>query len=829
MGKTCEIGISRMKKNSIKPIFFSFFLLAFFHSAFAGGYCSRSGTNGGFPGFQSTPDPRTDSFGVDHYSIHLDLQDFQGKHLHGHTQVRIKSAVNNLTEISLDLMMLQLDSVKQNGQGLNYSYNDTLISIDLDQALNQGDTATISVWYQGTPFQNPADWGGFYWTSQYAFNIGVSFVEEPHNFGRVWFPCLDNFVDRATYDFFITTDSTRKAFCGGLLQQELSNPDGSKTWHWFLSQDIPTYLASVAVADYASLEWNYQGLERSIPVVLAARPLDTTNLRNSFQHLDSAIAAYEQMFLPYQFDRVGYAIVPFSAGAMEHACNIAYMRFAIDGSLAYESLMAHELSHHWWGDLVTCKTASDMWLNEGWASYSEFLFDEFVYGFDEYMREVRNNHERMLQEAHWRDGAYLPVSGVGHEHTYSTTVYNKGADMLHTLRSYLGDRDFFDCINQFLDQNKFSDITSEEFRDFLSGCSGIDLNYFFDDWIFQKGWANFTIDTVRHEEFGADMYATDVFIRQRLHKADHLYQEVPLQLTFFSDEWDSVTHTATVSGACSQFSTLLPFEPSFVAVDYFDKLSDATTAEFRVLNQTVLADFGTAKMLVDVDSISDSALLRVEHHWAVPDPFKSPMPGLHLSRNRFWRVDGLLPANFKASAEVVYDETAASAFLDKGLITNTEDSMALLYRPNPQSDWSLVPGFQIDVQVNPNNRRGVISWPDLKKGEYVLGIYDVGRGDTSFSVNPCLTTGINASPEQTAFEIFPNPGTGRVTVKLEEGIEAKSYRIYSLSGQLIYTTLWPEGKSQISFDMSEQGSGTYIFNIVDNHGRQINRTFIINQ
>jgi hypothetical protein len=192
-------------------------------------------------------------------------------------------------------------------------------------------------------------------------------------------------------------------------------------------------------------------------------------------------------------------------------------------------------------------------------------------------------------------------------------------------------------------------------------------------------------------------------------------------------------------------------------------------------------------------------------------------------------VDGIIPEGFKASAEVVYDETSASGFLDQGLITNIEDSMALLYRSNPQSDWSLVPDFQINVQINPNNRRGIISWPELKKGEYVLAIYDAARQDTNYSVNQCLSTGISQPEEGVGFSIFPNPGTGRVTVKLESVFSAVEFQVYSITGDLVLSSTWPEGETQHTLELAEQAAGTYILKLLDNQGRQHSRTFIINQ
>ena len=175
---------------------------------------------------------------------------------------------------------------------------------------------------------------------------------------------------------------------------------------------------------------------------LTALPGDTTNMKLSFTHLDEAMQAFEGRFGAYRWPKVGFSAVPFNAGAMEHATCIAYPKSLLDGTTNYETLMAHELSHHWWGDLVTCRTAEDMWLNEGWASFCEMLFTEALYGEEAYRDAVRDNHKDVLLYAHRSDGGRFPVSGIPLNITYGDHVYNKGADVARNLRSFMGDEDF---------------------------------------------------------------------------------------------------------------------------------------------------------------------------------------------------------------------------------------------------------------------------------------------------------------------------------------------------------------------------------------------------
>jgi aminopeptidase N len=166
------------------------------------------------------------------------------------------------------------------------------------------------------------------------------------------------------------------ALCNGALISTIDNGNGTKTWNWEMNEEIPSYLACVAVGNYAPAYFNYYGIEDTIPVQLGAVAADTSDMKNSFVHLTDALSIFENHFGPYRWNKVGYSLVPFTGGAMEHATNIAYPNFMVNGNTLYEDFLVHELSHHWFGDLATCETAEDMWLNEGWASYCVYLFYE---------------------------------------------------------------------------------------------------------------------------------------------------------------------------------------------------------------------------------------------------------------------------------------------------------------------------------------------------------------------------------------------------------------------------------------------------------------------
>ena len=210
---------------------------------------------------------------------------------------------------------------------------------------------------------------------------------------------------------------------------------------------IPTYLACMATGPYTSWSRTYNG----VPIEIAAlfSPI-LRQCQHTFVNLPAAINLFTQYYGSYPFNKIGYTLVNFTGGAMEHATNIAIGKAFINGTLGYETLWAHELSHMWWGDKVTCKTVEDMWLNEGWASFNEALFTEAIYGPTAYKDWIRTNHRKVLQLAHITDGGYLALNNVPTSVTYGNTA-SKGADIVHTLRNYAGDSLFKVGAQHYLD------------------------------------------------------------------------------------------------------------------------------------------------------------------------------------------------------------------------------------------------------------------------------------------------------------------------------------------------------------------------------------------
>ncbi|MEP7264245.1 MAG: M1 family aminopeptidase, partial [Bacteroidota bacterium] len=354
----------------------------------------------------------SDSLHVIHYNINIENINFTLHTIKASCSVTIQAKQNNVSAIPLSLLELTVDSVKINGSSMVFSYNDTTLIIPAPSPMQLNDSLTADIYYHGAPVTDASGWGGFYFSSTHAFNMGIGFAADPHNYGKAWFPCIDEFTDHSIYDFYITTASNHKAFCNGILAGSVVNPNNTVTWHWQMNQPIASYLASIAVSNYYTLKCT----SNNINIEWACTVSDTPAVLNTFQHVDTILSSFITAYGPYPFDKVGFILVPFNSGAMEHATSI-HIGTAYMSGLTYETIWAHELSHMWWGDKVTCETAGDMWLNEGFASFNEAFMTEKVYGAVAYKNWLRINNKLVLQFAHIVDGNYLPLINVPHDYT----------------------------------------------------------------------------------------------------------------------------------------------------------------------------------------------------------------------------------------------------------------------------------------------------------------------------------------------------------------------------------------------------------------------------
>lgn len=764
---------------------------------------------------------RSDTFDILKTTINLELGSLGSPTITGNAQLRFAPKLNNRTFIRFDLLKMVVDSVKENNSLRTFTYNDTILKVNFALPKNTTDTSVFIVYYHGTPVIDATGWGGFYFdntqNAEYAYNLGVGFGAKPHNYGRVWYPCFDNFAERCKFEFNITSDTARRAYCNGVLASDVVN-GLKRTRKWVLNQEIPSYLASVSLAKYSEVNWSVNTLNGVKPIKLIANAADTTALKNGFVNLKSCINGFENYFGPYQWPRFGYCVVPFNSGAMEHATNITYPRPFI-GNLAYESdLMAHELSHHWWGDLLTCETPEDMWINEGMATFSSYMFLEWQYGKTRYLDKVKSEHDGLLHFLFKKEG-FRPISGVPHNLTYGTHVYVKGADVAHTLRGYMGDTAFFNACKYVMQQKAYKNMNSVEMRNLFQTSSGQNLSDFFNGWVFGPGWPHFAVDSVSYLQTAppGNVIAV-IYIKQKLFGATSYFNNVPLELSFFKNDWSRVVKKIVVSGATSSATVTLPFMPAMYALNFDAKISDATSHEAKSIKSTGTNNYVLGKVFLTVlNSGQDSSLVRITHNYVKPDPFKSNTGGHRLSNQHFWKVEGIFSPGFKAKARFNYDGsksiTGTYSYLDTSLVIYNGDSLGLFYRSSAAADWSwLNTGFKIKT----NTKIGSIEIDSLMPGEYCFG----NVGDTS-------TVSLSENIFVKGLRIFPNPGKGKIKIVFHtKPQQAVNLRITNIEGKKSGEFILRESNNEL--DLHLLTPGAYLFEFSDQMGKKQVQKVIIN-
>ncbi len=749
---------------------------------------------------------RSDTFDIVHTNIQLEVIDFTGRKIKGFCEVDFSPIEEDITVFTLDLDSLVVDSVLFNGMPTTFEYDTkTFLNIDLPQAVSTSDTASVRVYYGGTPTPDPGTFGGFRFTDGIAYNLGIGLSSSPYNFGRSWYPCFDNFVERSTYEFHLITANNRKGYAIGTFLGEMPMGGDTIMRSFEMTQPVPSYLVGVAISEYEENTVIYESISGDVPLQLVGRINTLNTMINTFTDLGAAVDALESWYGPYPWEKVGFVLTP--VGAMEHPTLIAYPENVGLGSNndGHRRLMAHELAHCWWGDIVTLSTPADMWFKEGNAEYGSHLFIEYLQGYDAFIRRVKSNWNLVMYSAHVDDGAYLPLSGLPFENTYGTHTYNKGASMIHNLRAYLGDDLFSSSMTDILDHFQYQSINAAQFRDRLSETSGIDLTSFFDDFIYSPGFAGFEIN----EMDITPNVSSPVIIEQKLRKKSNLHTNTPIEITFLAADGSRHTEQVMASDHLTEVEVTVPFDPVAAWLNGNHKLNLASFGSEYTFTETEAEAFDFTNITVNVTELDGGdAFIRVEHALIAPDQPLNPPQGSRISNSHYWKIDGLLPSTFNATANFEY-QGGSGLKLDADLTEFTEDSIVLVYRPNPSEDWVRYEPI-LTSNTSPNDGQGIIQAKNLQLGEYTFA-----NGEFPLMVN-------NKEPEVLSqLEVFPNPGKGIFYLSGQLAApRALNCSVFDVKGQLIKVIDLGDfhGEWNAEVDLRSLTKGSYLLKIEDEAG-----------
>ncbi len=740
---------------------------------------------------------RSDTIDILHYDIELDVTQFAQSFLHGKCTITFRTKMDNIDEINLDLLDMIIGGIESSGNDLNYSRNGFNVKVQWPEMIALGDTNSLTISYRGRPTVSAGSFGGFYFEGGYAYNLGIDLIGQPHNFGRSWFPCFDNFVERATYSISMISHQGRKGYAvGNFIGEEQIGGDTIRR-SYEMQKLLPTYLVGVAVANYAEDNFVHQGAYGDIPVQIVAKPGDMTDARNSLAFLPDAIDCLEFWYGPYVWNRVGYVMT--LRGAMEHAGNIAYPDNSVNGGVLSTRLMTHELCHHWWGNIITVNYAPDMWIKEGNAEYGAHLIEEYIGGKEPFRKTVRNNHHFVMTTAHLEDGDYLALSPLSQENTYGRHTYYRGASMMHNMRAYLGDSLFRSGQQDVLNTNAYSFLNAQAYRDALTTETGVDMTDFFNDWIFSPGYTDYYF---HHADYAGPIDQLSIVIGQNQFHSDHLHNNAPVPVTLFFEDGSKMHTRVNISGALDS-ATIgpVPSEPIGITVNTGQIMNLGMFEDAHRVMETGEYKDARANYRLNVDEFNDTFDIVVENHLTAPGGIYDEIQ-FRLSNKHFWHVVGNHDDDFTGRLFLFYDDNDELA-PDDDLTSVSEDSIVVMYRPDAAHEWTEYPDY-IKVKILPTDG----------KGNMILSV--VRNGDYTFANRLTDNVAIYEIQSNIKVDVFPNPASSEIHLVTEE-INFNRLQIYSLDGQLITEIHNPQSKEHIITSSFAPGEYIAIFSgIKDN-------------
>lgn len=702
---------------------------------------------------------RSDSFNILNYEITADLTRFSSQILIANTIVSFSPRMVGLTHLRLDLEGLTVDSILFKDEQPEYNYDGRFIDIYFAEALKKDSVYDIQVYYHGTPIIcNGDEFGGFYFENGVAYNLGIGINCIPHNYGRVWFPCFDNFVEHSTYKYNIISSEGRIGYAiGNLVFQDTISSDTIRR-EFVMDQPIPTYLSHIAVGPYTDINFVVESEYSPVPVKIVVKPKDVSDARHHFNNIGKALNMLEYWYGPYMWDRIGYNIT--SRGAMEHPTGIAYPRSVIGGNNF--GLQTHELAHHWWGDVVTLREDIDMWIKEGPASYAEQQIIEWTSGEKAFKNAVRLNNYNMLRTAHIADGGYLPLSPMPQRITYGVTTYNKGASMFHNLRTYLGDSLYRVGMQYVLEERTYGNITAYSFRDILMEGTGVNLTDFFNDWIFSPGWSDFSVNNYDVKEAGTGYQVSGTVIQKQYHD-QHYHQNVPLTLTAYFKDLSRLDTTIYVSGKTTVFTFRTSQKPTALIVNEKYSLCLASVSNFTLVSGEGTFNVVGTFLNTFCTLYKGEDRVAIEHHLTPPPPLNDETKNLELSRNHYWKVAMARPGLNTYGFNYRYS-SGDKNFLDYYVARDGADSLLLLYKKDAESGWVEYSEYRV---ISTGTNAGVVVTQNAKPGLYTLGHGQKG----------VYTKVVRTTP--TEITIFPTLVSNNFQVS---GLNQGKIKVYSING-----------------------------------------------
>ncbi len=472
--------------------------------------------------------------------------------IEGSAKVLFTSLVDDLDRITLSLSTkLKVDSIKSEFGKLLYSHNNNYdLNINFAMPLMKNENTSLTIYYNGFPANNGF---GCYNQAKHA-NTNILWTFSVPFASREWWPCKNGNTDKIdSIQTSITTKKLYKAASNGKLMAVVEKDGEHDTYVWKHQYAIVPYLVAFAVTNYTAYSDEvvfHDGKKMEVlnyvyPESLASAKVGTNKFLTALSFFDSLLVRY-----PFVNDKYGHAQFGWGGG-MEHQTMSFVTNFEY-------GLLAHELAHQWFGDMVTCKSWTDVWLNEGFATYMEGLAQERFYPAQwlSWRQSKQNNITSTPSGA-----VYVKDSTNINRIFDGRLTYDKGAYLLHQLRWIVGDENFFMALRNYINENKYNFATTKSLQQHLEATSGLSLTEYFNDYFYGEGYPKYTINWQAKEN-----NKVALSISQTPSSSKVAFFEMPLPIKF-SDGISSKILRLDNNKNNQYFEVDLPFKPTKVQLD----------------------------------------------------------------------------------------------------------------------------------------------------------------------------------------------------------------------------------------------------------------------
>lgn len=472
----------------------------------------------------------------------------------GKETLQAKPHYSPSNKLILDAKGMEIKSVSMAGKACQFDYKDDVLTIQLDKTYTRDENYTVVIDYIAKPDERKT--GG---SNAITSDKGLYFInprgEEPNKMPQiwtqgetesnsVWFPTIDSPNSKTKQEIYITVQDKYATLSNGKLVSSTKNADGTRTDYW--KQDLPhaPYLFMMGVGEFKVVKDSYTRPDGTkMEVNYYVEPQWEKDARAIFGETPAMIGFFSKLLgVEYPWDKYSQIIVrDYVSGAMENTGAVVFGDFTYKTQRELldendNSTIAHELFHHWFGDLVTCESWSNLTVNESFANYSQFLWDEHRHGLDE--AEYQALQEAAGYFASAEQGGYHNLVWFDYksrEDMFDGHSYNKGGRILHMLRKYIGDDAFFMGLKNYLKQNQFKAAEFHHLRLAFEEVSGEDLNWFFNQWYLGKGHPTLEVS------YAANTNNTVSVTVNQKQKAEFGFFKLPVDVTVYDDRGATTT------------------------------------------------------------------------------------------------------------------------------------------------------------------------------------------------------------------------------------------------------------------------------------------------